>query len=284
MLVPAHPAEPSTAVLWVGDHEHDELSIAWAAAKRLTEVHGVATLDEALASSIPAFRDRSPAVVLLASPTPLSWTLGGCAALSRRWPLAPVVSIATTLVEGRRRSGPVLPGLEEIPWNELSGRLAWWLHDRRRGVPGSLGQPTTARRDERLLDFASRMAERGSDSPADGGVSVAASRAIDLEGLAEVVTAVGHTVRGRFRGRPPLDDSAAVVVWDVASITAPDLTWVSLLTAHRPARAVVLLESFPRADVTRAALEAGAAAVLGRPVSMEALSGVILGVSAACCD
>jgi len=284
MPVPAHSAEPSTAVLWVGDREHDELAIAWAAATRMTEVHAVATLEEALASTSPAFSDRSPAVILVASPTPLSWTLAGCAALSRRWPLAPVVSIATTLVEGRRRSGPVLPGLEEIPWNELSGRLAWWLHDRRRGLPGSLGQPSTARRDERLLDFAARVAERGFDTAAEGGVSVAASRAIDLEGLAEVVTAVGHAVRGRFRGRPPLDDSAAVVVWDVASLTASDLTWVSLLVAHRPARAVVLLESFPRADTTRAALGAGAAAVLGRPVSMEALSGVLLGVFAGCCD
>ena len=284
MPVPAHPAAPSTALLWVGDRAHDELSVAWTAATRLAEVHDVATLDEALAASVPAFADRSPAVILLASPTPLAWTLEGCAALSRRWPLAPLVSIATTLVEGRRRSGPALPGLEEIPWHDVSGRLAWWLHDRRRGLAGSLGQPTTARRDERLFDVASRLADRGSDGRADGdGVSVATSRAIDLEGLAEVVTAVGHPVRGRFRGRPPLDDSAAVVVWDVPTITAADLTWISLLTAHRPARAVVVLESFPRADTTRAALEAGAVAVLGRPVSMEALSGVLLGDPAAGC-
>jgi DNA-binding NarL/FixJ family response regulator len=74
-----------------------------------------------------------------------------------------------------------------------------------------------------------------------------------------------------------------VVVWDVPAITAADLTWISLLTAHRPARAVVVLESFPRADTTRAALEAGAVAVLGRPVSMEALSGVLLGDPAAGC-
>lgn len=282
MRVPDHTAEPSSAVLWVGDREHDELAIAWAAATRVAEVHGVATLDDALASTLPAFSDRCPAVILLASTTPLSWSLGGCAALSRRWPLAPLVSIATTLVEGRRRSGPGLPGVEEIPWNETSGRLKGWLFDRQQGVAGSLGQPSTARRDERLLECAARMVEHGSDSPGGrGAVSVAASRAIDLEGLAEVLTAIGHPIRTRCKGRPQLDDSADVVVWDVASITAADLTWVSLLAAHRPARAVILLESFPRADTTRAALEAGAAAVLGRPVSMEALAGVLLGVAAA---
>jgi hypothetical protein len=283
MRVPDHTGEPSTAVLWVGDRQHDELAIAWAAATRVAEVHAVATLDDALASALPAFSDRCPAVILLASTTPLSWSLDGCVALSRRWPLAPLVSIATTLVEGRRRSGPALPGVEEIPWNELSGRLAVWIHDRRRGLAGSLGQPATARRDERLLECAARMVEHGSDSPGDrGAVSVAASRTIDLEGLAEVLTAIGHPIRTRCKGRPQLDDSADVVIWDVASITAADLTWVSLLAAHRPARAVILLESFPRADTTRAALEAGAAAVLGRPVSMEALAGVLLGVAAAC--
>lgn len=277
-----HTAEPSTAVLWVGDREHDELAIAWAAATRVAEVHRSATLDDALASPAPAFSDRCPAVILLASTTPLSWSLDGCVALSRRWPLAPLVSIATTLLEGRRRSGPALPGVEEIPWNELSGRLTRWLHDRRRGVAGGLGQPSTARRDERLIEFASLLPDRRPATPPGVAVSVAASRAIDLEGLAEVVTAIGHPIRARCKGRPPLDDSADVWVWDVASITPADLTWTSLLAAHRPGRAVILLESFPRADTTRAALEAGATAVLGRPVSMETLSGILLGVAAAC--
>lgn len=278
----ATSAEPSAAVLWVGDREHDELSIAWATAVRVAEMHAVASLDAALVSTIPAFSEQCPAVILLASPTPLSWTLDRCAALSRRWPLAPLVSIATTLVEGRRRSGPVLPGLEEIPWNELSGRLTRWLHDRRRGLAGGLGQPSTARRDERLLEFASRLPDRRPDTPAGVTVSVAASRALDLEGLAEVVTAIGHPIRSRCKGRPPLDDSADVVVWDVASITPAELTWTSLLAAHRPGRAVILLESFPRADTTRAALDAGAAAVLGRPLAMETLSGILLGVAASC--
>jgi len=287
MPVPPRTAEttatPSSAVLWVGDRTHDELAIARAAAARLADVHDLATLDDAVTVTIPVFRDQCPAVILLASPGPLSWSLGGCAALSRRWPLAPLVSVATTLVDGRRRSGPALPGVEEVPWNELAGRLAWWLHDRRRGLPGSLGQPATSRRDERLLEFASRLAEQAAGGRV-GAVSVAASRTIDLEGLAEVVTALGHPIRTRMRGRPPLDDPATVVVWDVASITAADLTWLALLSAHRPDRAVVLLESFPRADTTRAALEAGAVAVLGRPLSMESLSGVLLETAAAGCD
>lgn len=283
-IVSDRPSPPSGALLWIGGHEHDELRIARTAVGRMAEVHDAAAIAEAIEATGPAFLDRCPAVILLASPTPVSWTAAGCAALSRRWPLSPLVSVATTLVEGRRRSGPVLAGIEEVAWNELAGRLSWWLHDRRRGVPGSLGQPATARREERLLEVALRVTEHAAMA-GEGldGVSVAASRSGDLEGVAEMVAAVGRPIRSRIRGRPPLDDPADVIVWDVASITAADLTWVALLSAHRPSRAVILLDSFPRADTTRAALDAGAAAVLGRPVSIESLSGTLLGITEAVC-
>jgi hypothetical protein len=271
-------------LLWIGGHQHDELRVARAAAGRMAEVHDAATIDEALDSPAALFNDRCPAVILLASTTPVSWCMSHCVALSRRWPLAPLVSVATTLVEGRRRSGPPLAGIEEVAWNELSGRLAWWLHDRRRGVPGSLGQPATARREERLLEVALRVAEHAAlGGTSVDAVSVAASRGGDLDGVADVLAAVGRPIRTRTRGRPPLDDPADVIVWDAASITAADLTWVALLAAHRPSRAVILLDSFPRADTARAAIDAGAAAVLGRPVSLESLSGALLGIAARVC-
>lgn len=277
-------SSPSRSLLWVGGHDHEELKVARTAAGRMAAVHDVATIDDAVSAQIPAFADRCPAVILLASRTPVSWTLPECAALSQRWPLAPLVSVATTLVEGRRRTGPPLPGIEEVAWHELGSRLAWWLHDRRRGVPGSLGQPATARREERLVEAVSRVAEHAATAAAPRGtVSVAASRSLDLEGVAEVIAAVGRPVLSRVRGRPPLDDPADVIVWDVASLVAADLTWISLLSAHRPSRAVVVLESFPRAETTRAALDAGAVAVLGRPLSMESLSGALLAIGPGGC-
>jgi len=93
-------ASPSGALLWIGGHDHEELRVARAAAGRVAEVHDAATIGDALDAPLPAFLDRCPAVILLASPTPVSWSASSCVALSRRWPLAPLVSVATTLVEG----------------------------------------------------------------------------------------------------------------------------------------------------------------------------------------
>jgi DNA-binding NarL/FixJ family response regulator len=69
------------------------------------------------------------------------------------------------------------------------------------------------------------------------------------------------------------------VVWDACRLESADLEWLRLLVANRPGVAVVILDSFPRGDSCRAALQAGAAAVLGRPVSLEALVGTLRGLS-----
>jgi hypothetical protein len=267
-------AHPQHRLLWIGPTAHAELALARRWAGELADVFEVATPAEAIASPPQFFFDRTPAAVLLASATPAPWTVTDCVMLSRRWPLAPLVSVAAPLAEGRRRSGPPLPGVEEVPWSDLPGRLAWWLFDRQRGRPGGLGMPATARRDERLLEAADRVAEFA--SARGGRVSVAASRPIDVEGVADMLTAAGRTVVRRTCGRPALDEPADVLVWDVSAVSAADLTWLGMLTANRPSLAVILLDSFPRGDTTLAGLQAGARAVLARPVSLEALTGALL--------
>ncbi len=216
--------------------------------------------------------ERSPAVILLASPTPDHWSLAAAVSVSRRWPLAPLVSVAGGLVDGRRRSGPPLPGLEEVPWHDLPGRLAWWLRDRDAGRPGSLGLPATVRREERAAAASEAL------FGADGGlppVSAAAKRAVDLEGLCDLLVMIGCPAIRRSHGRPPLDERAGVLIWDVGNLSDDDLAWLEMMAANRPALRIVVLESFPRPDRAQAALRKGAAAVLGRPVSAEALAGTI---------
>lgn len=272
--------EPSSpTLLWVGDALDLELDLAKAWARQQTRLLEAADVAAACAADQPAFADASPAAVLLALPTPFSWSVRDCIAIARRWPLSPLVSISTCLVDGRRRSGPPLPGVEEVPWNELPGRLAWWLHDRARGQPGSLGMPSTARREERLLEAAARVAEFGSRPGCR--VAAAASRPLDLEGLADLLAAAGRPPVRRICGRPAVDEPADVVVWDVTSASADTLTWLRMLAANRPGLAVVLLESFPRGDWAAAALAAGATAVLARPASLESLTGLLLRIDEA---
>jgi len=231
----------------------------------------------AVANPPESIRDRSPAAVLLASSAAISWSVADCVTVSRRWPLAPLVSVAATLVEGRRRSGPALPGVEEVAWNDLPGRLAWWLCDRAVGAPGTLGMPATARREERLLEASRRIAAMRPRRPAR--VEVAATRAIDVEAVTDLVAAAGHAVVGRRLGRPPIDHTADAVVWDAGDLDTSHITWTGLLSANRPHAAIVLLDSFPRSETAAAAIRMGATAVLSRPASLESLSGILLHVA-----
>ena len=110
-------------------------------------------------------------------------------------------------------------------------------------------------------------------------VSIAARRSVDIDALADVATAAGASVTGRTCGRPPIDDDAAVLAWDVGIIDASTLGWLRLLAANRPGRHVILFESFPRPETAQAALEAGAAAVLRRPCGVETLAGMLLALN-----
>ncbi len=278
MISTPKPAEPSPTLLWIGGGIDAELECARSWARQMAAVVEAADTAAACAASFPAFADCSPAVVLLASPTPFAWNIRDCIAIARRWPLAPLVSVCTSLIDGRRRSGPQLPGVEEVWWSELPGRLTWWLHDRGRGRPGGLGMPATARREERLLEAAERVAEFAKHPGCR--IAAAASRPVDLEGLADLLSAAGCPPVRRICGRPAVDEAADVVVWDVASASADDLTWLRMLAANRPGLPVILLESFPRGEGVAAALAAGAAAVLARPTSLESLTGLLLRLDA----
>lgn len=261
--------------LWIGPADATgELALARAWIAGRAEVVDAVSPAAAVANPPESIRDRSPAVILLASAAATTWNVLESATVSRRWPLAPLVSVAATLVEGRRRSGPALPGVEEVAWNELPGRLAWWLSDRAAGAAGTLGMPATARREERLLEASRRIAEMRPRRSAR--VEVAASRPIDVEALTDLVTAAGHTVVGRRVGRPPIDHAADAVVWDAGDVETPQITWTGLLAANRPGGVIVLLDSFPRSETAAAAIRMGATAVLSRPASLESLSGILL--------
>lgn len=216
----------------------------------------------------------APTVVVLATDAPGRWRIDDAIVLARRWPLAVIVAVATTLSDGRRRSGPPLPGIEEIAWHEFPARLCAWLADLDLGLPGVLGLPAAARREDRLLQAADAVAR--SRGRLVHRVSVAAVDRLGVEGLADEVAALGHGIASRVAGRPPVDVPSDVVLWEVSVIDAAVLSWLRLLASQQPGRRIVLVEAFPRGDGVLAALRAGAAAVLGRPLGLEALAGALL--------
>jgi hypothetical protein len=255
-------------IAWLGDTAAEELALARA---WVDEFASVVECAEADAAAI-----AHPTVALLATHRPADWTLSAAAAVSRRWPLTPLVTVVTSLADGRRRSGPWLPGVEEVAWHDLPGRLTWWLWELTAGRPGTLGLPTTARREERVAEAAGHVRMLVDAIAPPPMVAVAGPCRTSLDGVADLLAAAGFRVTGRTRGRPRLDDEADLLVWDVGRPTDTDFAWLGILAANRPGLGIVLLDSFPRGNTARAAVRAGAAAVLGRPVGLEALVGTLL--------
>ena len=258
---------------WLGSVAGDELDLVRGALRDRLDLVEHRTVEEAVAWE-SARAGRRPDLVLLATDRPGRWSLATAVAAARHWPLAALVGVVTSLGEGRRRSGPVVPGLEEVAWHELPGRLECWLAARAAGRGGGLATPATARREERLLDACDAVAALGHAAPAMS-VAIAGGRGADLEGLADLLALAGRRVAGATPGRPPLDLEAPLLVWDAVVIGADDLAWLRMLAANRPSLGIVLLDSFPRGDTTRAALRAGAGAVLGRPLTLEILEGTL---------
>lgn len=257
--------------LWIGATDDGELGLARESIGRTLAAWQMPFREFASpceATAWAAEAPATPAVALLATDWPARWTLADTVAISRAWPLMPIVSVAGSLVDGRRRSGPPLPGVEEVPWYDLPGRLESWFAAWRAGKPGTLTNPSTARRDERLLGVTT-----AADAAEPLTVSIVAGTPLDAEGIATLVPLAGGTVVESRRGRPPLDESAEVLVWDVGRLSADTIGWLGILAANRPALRIVIVESFPRGDSVQAAFDAGAAAVLGKPLSAEALFG-----------
>jgi CheY-like chemotaxis protein len=270
--MPQHRPRPvSRWIAWVGDSTRAELAWARTAAAAIAPVHD--------ADSEPPL--GSPTITLVATDRPGRFHLATAAAIARRWPLTVLVAVATSLADGRRRSGPPLPGIEEVPWCDLPSRLRWWLAELDAGRPGMLGLPATTRREDRVFEAAIQTRSRRPDPPLRHRVALAARHTTDLEGLAGLVTAVGHEVAAGCARRPPMDLDADVLLWDVEALDARSLEWLRLFTAHRPRLPVVLLDSFPHHDSAAAAFAAGAKAVLSRPLSLEALAGTLLAPQAA---
>jgi len=219
--------------------------------------------------------NAAPTLILLASDRPGRWSLDDVILLTSRWPLVPVISVGSSLCDGRRRSGPALPGVEEISWHDLAGRIGRWFADLDTGRPGGLGLPTTARREERLLE-STLLAPGRTPPPESPSVVLAARRLLDLEGLADLLSLAGRRIERCTHGRPPLEATGSTVIWDAGRLDREDLAWLQLLSSNQPSLPILVIESFPRGDSTLAALRAGARAIVGRPLSLEALMGTLV--------
>lgn len=268
--------------VWIGPSDTDELALARGVLASRLETTVLVQEDlfdpkvegkRPITSEQP--RSPAPLVACLATDGPRRPVHETALHLARSWPLCRFVAISSSLCEGRRRSGPPTPGVEEIPWHELPGRLDCWLEDSGADRPGWLGQPSTLRREDRLLVSLRERSAATDETIAGRTVAVAAARPESLDGLTAMLASFGSPPTSGGVGRPTMDVSADVLLWECLESAALELPWLGILAAHRPSMDIVLLESFPRGDRTFDAIRAGASWVLGRPTPADVLFGTL---------
>jgi len=242
--------------------------------------HAAASLDlivyADLAAALASPGNRPPGLVILAIDVSARFVAADIHRLVTRWPLATLLGVTASLADGRRRAGPMLPGIREVPWIEAGGLVERWIVDADAGRAGWASLPRTLDREEWLLESAAATLRRPPpDAPGRRPaleVAAAAPTRSALGPLADLLDAAGYPPVAAFVGPPPVAVAAEAVVWDAAGDLRCMLPDVQSLAERRPDLSIVLLESFPRGEVASVALRAGAAAVIGRPVPLLTLA------------
>ena len=263
-------------LLWIGDiHQTAEFCHVADAIGSDIEMQQYPRVDVAL-NAITS-NEPDPTIICLAETHPGQIQFHDVHRLIHHWPLSRIVTVGSCLSDGRRRSGPVIDGILEVPWHDFPSRMQVWLQRIDSGAPSSLTHAPTSRREERWLAEAIEVQKSCSpvNQSTQATVTVAASSESMTEAVGELVTTSGGILVHCVTGKPAIQDAADVIFWDLHESPKSQLEWIRLLTSQKPTRVLALLCSFPRADTAQAAMEAGATAVLGRPTDCEAIRGVL---------
>lgn len=252
------------AILIVGDIGRAEFRDA----RRELDRWGAVTAAGSIAEAAVLLDDSSysPAVIVIAQAYPGEFPAETVERLRRRAPLARLVALLGPWCEGETRSGRPWPGGIRVYWHQWPARAACELARIAGGLFSSWSLPATASEEERYLALSGKP-----NSICDGLVAVISPHPAMQAWIAAACRRQGFaTAEVRPQSEAPVGGVAAAI-FDGSEARGVELAelrrWVA---AVAPAPLIALLD-FPRVEDRDRALEAGAAAVLSKPLVLEDL-------------
>lgn len=251
--------------IWVGPPGEGEFAAAYDTLDATSQLQTVADCDGA----IEAMRLQPPDLVVLPQAWPGCFSAAAIDELRRQAPLARFLSLLGSWCEGEGRSGAPLPATVPLAWHAWPARYVADLQRNAAGHCPLWGLPVTSLDAERFLSalsdpWPSRTGQVAicAQSPEMGACLEAACRARGYETHRISIDSTTFST--------PVDELAAVV-WEAP--TCDELWSPSLraLATCAPGLPLVALLDFPRLADVRAAIQAGAAAVLAKPLQFEDL-------------
>ncbi len=252
------------AILIVGDTGRAE----FCEARRDLARWGAVTAAGSIAEAAVLLDDSlySPAVIVIAQAYPGEFPAETVERLRRRAPLARLVALLGPWCEGETRSGRPWPGGIRVYWHQWPARAACELARIAGGLFSSWSLPATASEEERYLALSGKP-----NSIRDGLVAVISPHPAMQAWIAAACRRQGFATA---EVRPQSETSVgalAAAIFDGSEARGVELAelrrWVA---AVAPAPLIALLD-FPRVEDRDRALEAGAAAVLSKPLVLEDL-------------
>jgi CheY-like chemotaxis protein len=257
------------SVLLVGDVRRDEFHEArdfLAGATRLRTAAEVAAGVALLASG-----EVSPEVIVVAATWPGEFSAAQVDQLRQAAPLARLLSLVGSWSEGETRTGQPWPGVPRIYAHQFVPRFGAELERLATGNAPTWSLPITATEDERLLAAYEgvrtlegvRHLKKACLTPFQFGI--AARDAETAEALAEALQSCGYSTRRISATDNGQRTTDKLVIWVGRGGDSSEVAALRRFVERQTAPVIALLD-FPRAADRQRAIEAGAAAVVSKPL------------------
>lgn len=253
------------SILLVGDTRRREFLEADAAMERRALVTQAGDIETAAAL---LHADRvAPEVIVLAQDHPGQFTAEAIDRLRRAAPLSRVVVLLGSWCEGELRSGEPAPGVIRVYWHQWFARFdREWSH-LFGGRSSAWSLPATATDEERLL------AEDFRPAPHYGAIVVCAHGRDMRDWLAEACRRRGYATICLRPNEAIRVDGARAAILDATDAGPEEIAEIRRLAGQLAGTPIIVLLSFPRIEDHQRTLDAGAAAVLSKPLLVEDLYG-----------
>ena len=211
--------------------------------------------------------DALPDLALIVKSRPGEHSLGDVDRLRRAAPMTRLVALLGSWCEGESRSGAPWPGVPRLYWHQAQARLQQELPRLAARRSTGWGLPLTATEEERLLLTVSNAQTPGEPQMRSERLVALDCESRDLSALlADALQQRGYRVRlmGADALASPGDIHLALCESSLLDTKRIDHL-ARLAAAVRPAPMLALL-GFPRPHEMAAVIQAGAAAVISKPL------------------
>jgi CheY-like chemotaxis protein len=258
------------SILLIGETDRTEFRIAKASLQRWGRVEEAATVEAA--AGILAAGGFAPGVIVVAQAFPGQFSQEAIHRLRGLAPLARVFGLMGSWCEGEPRTGSPWPGVLRSYWHQWDVRCNREVRSLAQGRLSSWSLPPTATEEERLL------ANAATEWPKRQGLIVIDTRSAEMHAfLSTACRSRGFsTVWQNGSTRLQTIGSAAVLL-DADSLGGQafrspfdDGRLRRVAAQFHPTPVIAILE-FPRIEDLTAAVAAGAAAVLSKPLALDDL-------------